>query len=336
MDIFYSEKHRLHATQDLIVRGESIEYEETPQRAEIIRQALTRAGLGTVRAPHDFGLQPILAVHDAGYIDFLQNTYRENETYYGQPGPAFAETFAVRHPRRQSKHPVGRMGYYAFGSGTPILAGTWEAAYSSAQCALSAAEAVQRGQKAAYALCRPPGHHAAASLYGGFCFINNAAAAARWLPGKTAILDIDYHHGNGTQEIFYTDPSVLYCSLHAHPDDDYPYFWGAADETGEGAGLGYNRNWPLPQGTEDTTYLNALGEALGIIHEYGPAYLVLSAGLDLAAGDPVGGFVITQEGIREIGRRIAGLGLPTVIVQEGGYLLEKLGENAVALLDAWR
>ncbi len=205
----------------------------------------------------------------------------------------------------------------------------------------------------AYALCRPPGHHAAADLYGGFCYLNNAAIAARSLaseagatrlppdkggavaPTKMAILDIDYHHGNGTQEIFYADPSVLFCSLHAHPDDDYPYYWGEADERGEGAGEGYNRNWPLPQETDDAVYLAALDEALAVIRAFAPRYLVVSAGFDIAAGDPVGGFNVTREGFNAIGRRIAALSLPTTIVQEGGYLLETLGENAAAFLRAF-
>ncbi len=240
--------------------------------------------------------------------------------------------------------------------GSPILEGTWEAAYWSAQCALSAAEAVLAGEQVAYALCRPPGHHAARDLYGGFCFLNNAAIAARDLqthlshsrglrlgrsetgPGvRVALLDIDYHHGNGTQEIFYSDPTVLYCSLHADPDREYPYYWGGADECGEGAGEGANRNWPLPSKTGDATYLAALDEALGLIREFEARYLVISAGFDIVARDPVGGFTVTTDGLHEIGQRIAALSrhMPTVIVQEGGYLLERLGENAIAFLSAF-
>jgi acetoin utilization deacetylase AcuC-like enzyme len=151
---------------------------------------------------------------------------------------------------------------------------------------------------------------------------------------RVTILDIDYHHGNGTQEIFYTDPTVLYCSLHAHPDDDYPFYWGESNETGEGPGAGYNRNWPLLQGAGDDIYLATLDEALAVIFEFAPRYLIVSLGLDTFTGDPVGGFNLTTAGLAEIGHRIVGLGLPTIIVQEGGYLLEKLGENAVAFLKA--
>jgi len=209
---------------------------------------------------------------------------------------------------------------------------------------------VREGLRAAYALCRPPGHHAAADLYGGYCYLNNAAIAARYLqssgsrpsslpesralptPTKVAILDIDYHHGNGTQLIFYADPAVLYCSLHVHPDEDYPYYWGDADETGVGPGEGTNCNWPLPRGTGDKAYLAALDEALAAIGEFAPDYLVVSAGLDTTEGDPEGGFCLSTEGLHAIGECIAGLAMPTVVVQEGGYRLDRLGDNAVAFL----
>jgi acetoin utilization deacetylase AcuC-like enzyme len=194
---------------------------------------------------------------------------------------------------------------------------------------------VRAGERVAYALCRPPGHHAGPDLYGGFCYLNNAAVAARYLQtqgAKVAILDVDYHHGNGTQEAFYSDPEVLYCSLHADPDDDFPYYWGAVDECGVGAGEGLNHNWPLTADTDDATYLSTLDAALAVISEFRPCYLVVSAGFDIVTSDPVGSFRITGEGLHEIANRIAGLALPTVIVQEGGYALGTLGQNAVAFL----
>jgi acetoin utilization deacetylase AcuC-like enzyme len=230
------------------------------------------------------------------------------------------------------------LGYYAFGWGTPILEGTWEAAYWSAQTAVSAAHAVQDGDSVVYAVCRPPGHHAAADLYGGFCYLNNAAIAARYLARDgqwVAILDIDYHHGNGTQAIFYRDPAVLFCSLHAHPDEDYPYYWGGVDERGEGLGAGTNYNWPLPLDTDDAHYLAALQAALDTVQGFGPRFLVVSVGFDIVTGDVVGSFNVTTAGLIEIGARIAALGLPTVIVQEGGYMLERLAENATAFLSAF-
>jgi acetoin utilization deacetylase AcuC-like enzyme len=223
--------------------------------------------------------------------------------------------------------------------GSPILEGSWKAAYWAAQCALTAADAVRGGRRAAYALCRPPGHHAAADLYGGYCYLNNAAIAARSLQSageRVAVLDVDYHHGNGTQSIFYADPAVFYASLHAHPDQEYPFYWGDADELGEGPGLGANRNWPLPQGTGDAEYLHALDEALDVVLSFSPRWLVVSAGFDGVVGDPEGGFCLSAECMREIGRRISGLGLRTVLVQEGGYGLDRLGQDAVALLEAFR
>jgi acetoin utilization deacetylase AcuC-like enzyme len=332
LSTFFSENHALHATAGLMVEGHPFVTEEVPARAEILNQAVRQAGFGPVLAPQDFGLDPILAVHDAGFVYFLQTAFADSSAYFKNDEPVFPSTFSVRRGLRRPKGFLGQAGYYGFGVGSPLLAGTWTAAYWSAQCALSAAEAVRGGQPAAYALCRPPGHHAAADLYGGFCYLNNAAIAARWLGPGTAVLDIDYHHGNGTQSIFYADPSVLFCSLHAHPDDDYPYYWGGAEERGEGPGLGFNRNWPLPQATTDEAYLVALDEALAAIRAFGPRTLVVSVGFDIALGDPVGGFAITPAGLGAIAARIRALGLPTVIVQEGGYLLGHLAENALAFL----
>lgn len=338
MHIVYTDHHKQQATDEaLFFEGNPFVSEEVPARAEIIIDALRAAQLGPVTAPVDRGIAPILSVHDADYVAFLHSVYDQHTAYYDEQSPVFACTFATRHTGRRPRSFLGLIGYYAFGWGTPILEGTWEAAYWAAQCALSAADYVGAGGRASYALCRPPGHHAAADLYGGFCYLNNAAIAARYLQadGRVAILDIDYHHGNGTQAIFYDDPDVLFCSLHAHPDDDYPFYWGEASERGAGPGEGLNLNWPLPQGADDAVYLAALDAALAAVREYAPAYLVVSAGLDIVAGDPVGGFQVGTDGLREIGRRVAGLDLPTVIIQEGGYLLEKLGEHMVAFLQAF-
>jgi acetoin utilization deacetylase AcuC-like enzyme len=172
-------------------------------------------------------------------------------------------------------------------------------------------------------------------MYGGFCYLNNAAIATRYLGSQVAILDIEYHHGNGTQEIFYSDPSTLYCSLHADPDEDYPYFWGAAIERGEGLGEGFNRNWPLPQKINDESYLSILDKALDVISRFAPTYLIVSLGLDIGDGDPVGGFSITLQGFNQIGKHIAALNVPTLIVQEGGYYLDTLGQNAIAVLKSF-
>jgi acetoin utilization deacetylase AcuC-like enzyme len=215
------------------------------------------------------------------------------------------------------------------------MEGTYQAALSSANCALSGAKAIAGGERAAFALCRPPGHHAGRSYCGGYCYLNNAAIAANWLTsyGKVAVLDIDYHAGNGTQDIFYERGDVLTLSIHADPDGEYPAFCGYADETGAGRGSGLHRNFPLPPGTEDASYLSTLGEAIALIKSFSPDFLVLPTGMDLYAGDPLGQFHVTREGIRQIGERLAALGLPALIVMEGGYNNNALGENITTLLE---
>jgi acetoin utilization deacetylase AcuC-like enzyme len=337
MHIIYTERHKRHATDRVLFEGRPFDTEEVPARAEIILRAVQEAQLGRVSAPADHGIEPILAVHDAGFVDFLRTVYAEHAAYYKTDEPVFTWTFATRRAGRKPKGFLGLMGYYGTGAGTPVLEGTWEAAYWAAQCALSAADHVRAGEQAAYALCRPPGHHATSDLYGGLCYLNNAAIAARGLQadGRVAILDIDYHHGNGTQMIFYSDPDVLFCSLHANPDDDYPYYWGGAEERGDGPGEGYNHNWPLPRSVDDAHYLDVLDKALAVIDGFAPRYLVVSVGFDIVVGDPVGEFCVTIGGLSEIGWRIAALNLPTVIVQEGGYLLDTLGESSVAFLRAF-
>jgi acetoin utilization deacetylase AcuC-like enzyme len=215
-----------------------------------------------------------------------------------------------------------------------IVEGTYGAALASAQCALSAAEVIADGERASFALCRPPGHHAGKDYAGGYCFINNASVAANWLSsrGRVALLDIDYHCGNGTQDIFYDRADVLTISIHADPNFEYPYYAGYAHETGAGAGLGYHRNFPLEKGTNDARYMPALEEALELIRNFAPSYLVLSAGMDIYADDPLGTIKVTTEGIREIAKQITGLKLPSVIVMEGGYNNEALGRNIVRFL----
>lgn len=363
MHTIYTDRHLQYDPNEILNKENPYESAEVPARAEIIRAAVAAAGLGPILAPTDHGLDPILALHDVGMIDFLQTAYQRISAYHGAPSPAVPDTYATRLPAARLPRSVfGQLGYYCFGVGSPILAGTWDAAYWSAQCALTAADLLTSqqprlsqvegpgetlGVRAVYALCRPPGHHAARDLYGGFCFLNNAAIAARYLQTlpsplgersttKIALLDFDYHHGNGTQALFYSDPTVLFCSLHADPQDEYPYYWGYADQRGEGPGEGFTQNFPLPLGVTDGPYLAALAEALGAIGAFDPDYLVVSAGFDIFTGDPVGGFNVTTAGIAQIGRAIAALDLPTLIVQEGGYLREALGENAVAFLEAFR
>jgi len=339
MRVVYAAQHILHVPANAIIDGKRFGSEDSPDRAWNILHAIQKNSFGPVCDPADHGLLPILSVHTEDYIDYLQSAYHRNIITNSQDSAVIPETFAPRNTRRKPGNFFGLPGYYCFGTGTPLMEHTWEAAYWSAQCALTTADFVLEGDRAAYAICRPPGHHAASNLFGGLCYLNNAAIAARYMQTGShsgiAILDIDYHHGNGTQEIFYADPSVLYVSIHANPDDDYPYYWGTTEEIGEGVGLGFNHNIPLPQGTEDTRYLAALDQALAVIRNYSPIYLIVSAGFDTAMGDPIGSFCLTEACLAEVGRRIAGLSLPTVIVQEGGYLVQRLGEFASTFLRAF-
>lgn len=335
MHIVYTPRHKRHATDAVRIDGVPFAFEEVPVRAEVILDALRATGMGPVVAPTDHGIDPILAVHDTDFVDFLRHAHEQSAAYFGEAGPVFVWTPAPRSAERKPQGFMGQKGYYAFGWGTPILEGTWEAAYWSAQCALTAADLINAGEMAVYALCRPPGHHAAADLFGGFCYLNNAAVAARYLHQsgrRVGILDVDYHHGNGTQSVFYSDPAVLYCSLHAHPDNAFPYFWGGSEERGEGQGRGKNFNYPLRPETGIAGYVDALLAALEQVRAFGADVLVLSVGFDIVAGDPLGGFNLTTDDIRTISQAIGGRAWPTLIVQEGGYWPEELGEQALAFL----
>lgn len=338
MKIFYSGLHRLHNPPfELFDGGQRMPYLENPERLERILSALRERDWAEVREPAGFGLEPVLAVHDADYIDFLRSAYQEwlqVETPYEKQA-LLPATFPPRGCSRRPVSLLGRAGYHMFDLSAPIVEGTYQAALGSANCALSGAKAITGGAKSAFALCRPPGHHAGKSYCGGYCYLNNAAIAANWLAssGKVALLDIDYHAGNGTQDIFYERADVLTISIHADPDMEYPAFSGYADETGAGAGSGQHRNFPLPPGTDDARYLSTLGEALFLVKSFSPAFLVVSAGMDLYSGDPLGTFKVTREGIRQIGQDIANLELPTLIVMEGGYNNAALGENITTLLE---
>jgi acetoin utilization deacetylase AcuC-like enzyme len=339
MEIVYSQRHARHATT-LQLPGCPIPCFEIPARAEAIVQAIHEAGLGELTEPHDFGMTPIADVHDPDFVRYLQAAYHSSRPFFEGAKPAIPDTYSGRGWRHKPSGWPGQLGYFCFDATAPILEGTWEAAYWSAQCAVTAADRVRSGSHFAYALCRPPGHHAARDQHGGFCYLNNAAIAASALRNGTgqrvAILDIDYHHGNGTQEIFYADPNVLVCSLHANPDVDYPFFWGGQGERGEGSAVGCNRNWPLPHRVSERDYLAALAEAVAVIQKFAPGFLVLSAGFDFMEGDPApladGAFQVGASGLDSVARMVANLGLPTVIIQEGGYNVERLGRYVVRLL----
>jgi acetoin utilization deacetylase AcuC-like enzyme len=238
--------------------------------------------------------------------------------------------FPIRRRERQPVDEEMRAGYYCIDTFTPLTHNAYLAARAAVDCVLSGADLLVRGERLAYAICRPPGHHAERRVYGGFCYFSNAAIAAQALSarGTIAVLDIDFHHGNGTQDVFYDRADVLTLSVHGDPSYAYPYFAGFADERGEGAGEGYNHNFPLPEEVGDDAYLDVLAQALAVVREFAPAYLVLSLGLDIAKGDPTGAWAITTEGFARIGGAIAELGLSTLVVQEGGYDTRVIGRNA--------
>lgn len=333
MHILYDPNHVVHNPAILHrpdVPHATNYYNEIAERGLTIHQALTAVNLGPIAAATDFGIEPLLQVHRHDMVAFLQTAYDRMLTEENK-SVALPETFSLhRQPRHRPISVLGQLGYYAFDIGSPIFANTWEAVYGSAQLALSATAVVLAAEtRVAYALCRPPGHHAGADFYGGFCYLNNTAIAAQWLVEagqRVAILDLDYHHGNGTQAIFYGRADVLTCSIHADPLYEYPYYWGFADEYGTGAGENYNVNFPLPRGTQEAPYMTALAEALRHVRAFVPDTLLIAFGADTLAGDPAGGFNLTVASYGRLAAKIAALGFPTVIIQEGGYALPQLGD----------
>jgi acetoin utilization deacetylase AcuC-like enzyme len=340
MKVYYSEAHRKHEPPfEVFDGGLRVPYLENPDRMDRILNALRATNWADILEPSNFGLDPIHVVHDKEYVDFLASCWSEwLATDAQDKSTLLPSTFALRRHSQKPASLLGRAGYYMMDLSACIVEGTYEAALASANCALSAAQAVANGEHSAFALCRPPGHHAGKDYAGGYCFINNASVAANWLSsrGKVALLDIDYHCGNGTQDIFYDRNDVLTISIHADPNFEYPHFAGYTDERGTGKGLGFHHNFPFPAGTDDVAYLGALKHALELIRNFGPAYLVVSAGMDIYTDDPLGKIKVTTDGIIEIGKRISAPGFPTVIIMEGGYNNEALGKNMTSFLGEFR
>lgn len=337
MITIYSDRHRLHHGKAELIDGRMQPCFEMPRRADMVLARVRDVGLGDVIEPDAFGVAPILRVHDAGFVDFLATAWAA-WVAEGRTHDALPLVWPVRSLRgdRVPRHIDGRLGYYALDAGAPITAGTWDAVQAGADVALTGARAVAGGAARAFALCRPPGHHAATSAVGGYCYLNNAAIAAQFLIDhgrpRVAILDVDYHHGNGTQEIFYTRRDVLFVSLHADPQMEYPYFLGYADELGAGAGFGFTLNYPLPHGTAWDTYGAALADACEQVRAFHPDALVVSLGVDTYEQDPISRFRLRSEDFSRMGEHIAALGLPTLFVMEGGYAVDDIGVNAVNVL----
>jgi acetoin utilization deacetylase AcuC-like enzyme len=348
--VVQSDAHLAHSGLIELASGVEIPCYESPERIIAIEAALTADGGFAFEEPNEHGRAPILAVHDPDMVGVFEHAWTDALAAAATDGsrPWLPDTFllaAYRGPMPRSQLPSGRhhqLGAYLFDTATPIVAGTWGAALAAVDVAVSAAERVVGGAPLAYGLCRPPGHHAARGMLGGYCYFNNAAIVAEWLrreggARRVAILDIDYHHGNGTQQIFWERGDVLYLSLHADPARAYPYFSGYAAEGGSGDGARLTRNWPLPAGTAIDGYAVALAEALQMVVAFAPdAPLVISAGFDTFERDPIGDLALRTPDYREIGGMIAGLGIPVIALQEGGYAIDALGANALALLSGLR
>jgi len=331
MRMFFDPRQLAHAPLKELHNGGFTDYAETPVRADAIL-----AALGSTELPVDHGEAAIRAVHDAGYLDFLK-TGPTRWAEAGRPGDVIGYIWPIVGRRALNLDRIDALaGRYSLDASTPLTSDTWGAAYWSTQSVLSALDAVRAGDRAAFALCRPPGHHAGADYLGGYCYLNTAAIAAQAArdtgAARVAILDMDYHHGNGTQDIFWERGDVFYASVHADPATDYPFFWGHADEGGEGDGIGTTLNLPLPQGAELELFRAAQSTALDAIAGFGPDLLIVSFGADTWEGDPISHFALRTADYGVLARDIAAQGWPVVIAMEGGYATDALGGNVTSLL----
>lgn len=335
MKVVYSEEHLLRHPTSELDGGLLVKPYECPERAEFVRASITAKTNFEWLERKDFGMTPILNTHDAGYIEFLQNCWQQWQDT-GKPGEAIPAVWPAR--RMQQIVPTdidGKLGYYSFAAETSISDGTWQAAYAGCQVALTAAE-VTLTEGAGFGLCRPPGHHAAYDYYGGYCFINNAAVCAQYFldkgSKKVAILDIDFHHGNGTQDIFYERNDVHFFSLHGDPMLVFPHFTGFENELGSGDGLGANRNWVYGPNTPYVQWQGGLLEAIELIKNGGFDQLIISLGVDTFEHDPISFFKLKSEDYLSVGKVIASAELPTLFLLEGGYAVDDIGVNVANVL----
>lgn len=339
MRIFYSEKHKLRDARTELAGGLLVPPFEAPFRLELILAACAGQGHGAPEEPRAHGMDVALQVHDADYVAFLETAWAR-WTADGYEGEAIPSCFPARRMvQRVPKDIDAALGYYAFAAETSITEGTWDAAVASMDCALSGADALIGGERAAFAACRPPGHHAAMDLFGGYSFLNNAAIAAQALRNsgleRVAVLDVDFHHGNGTQDIFYARDDVLFVSLHGEPQDAFPHFLGYADETGSGAGEGFNLNLPMGRGTGFGEWSAALRVGMDAFDRFGAEALVVSLGVDAFERDPISFFKLTSDDFIRVGSMLAGAGLPTLFCMEGGYGVEEIGLNVANVLSGF-
>lgn len=331
MRCYFHPDQLLHHPRSYYSRGAMRTPQEVPERALNLVRAAESLGFD-ICAPADAGLAPLAAVHGEPYLAFLQSAHAHWKEVPEDWGDEVMSNLFVREPNAL-RGVLAQAGRYLADGSCPVGGHTWRSAYWSAQSAVAAAQAILDGEPAAYALCRPPGHHARFDAAGGFCYLNNAAVAAQALRSRyrrVAILDTDMHHGQGIQEIFYGRNDVLYVSVHGDPTNFYPGVAGFDDERGAGEGQGYNLNLPLAHGASEADFMASLEVALAAVRDFGAEVLVLSLGFDIYELDPQSKVAVTTAGFATLGERVRALRLPSVIVQEGGYHLASLQANAQA------
>jgi acetoin utilization deacetylase AcuC-like enzyme len=339
MKVIYTDDHRLHFAQAEVFGGEFVTPFERPSRMEYILRELRTRKMADLMPPGKLDMRPVRKVHDKGFLTFLETAWSQ-WVAAGYRGEIIATGFPNRGLRQKKPRCIDALvGYYTHSAETCITAGTWAAAQASASVAQTGQRLISSGARHAFSLCRPPGHHAHDDLYGGYCFLNNVAIAAQGFldsgAKRVAILDVDFHHGNGTQDIFYGRDDVLFCSLHGAPEDAYPFFLGYKDETGEGKGEGFNVNYPMPPGTTYDVWGKALDDACRRIKRSGAEVVLVSLGVDTFKDDPISFFKLTSQDFRSYGQRIARLKMPTLFVMEGGYAIEAIGVNTVNVLEGF-
>ncbi len=337
MKAVFSAAQLRHSPARFLSLGKIVDYPDSPERARRLLQGVRQAG-AQIHAARRFDSDTFNDVHLPAYLAFLRGAFDEWEKIEGAGPELMPSLRPLVRPMVRSPHILARAGSFLMDFSCPITAETWKSVSASAMTALTAADLVAKGDRVSYALCRPPGHHAYANRASGFCYLNNGALAAERLRvhhERVAVLDIDLHHGNGTQAIFYDRPDVLTVSIHADPAEFYPFYWGSAEETGDDEGEGYNLNLPLPVGAGDDQWLKALDTALERIRKFEPGAMVLALGLDAHEADPLQGGKVTTAGFARIAEKIAGLSLPTAIVQEGGYLTDHLADNLAMFLTSY-
>lgn len=342
MIIYHSKNHQLHAPKYEFYRGERVPCFESPRRADLVLSQLKKEQ-HELRLPDVDSSTTLAQVHGAAYLEFLENAWqqwleRDPDNATQQPFPSVWPIRSLRSDVEPTDF-IAKLGLYSMDNGSPMVAGTWAAAKAGADAAASAAALVAGGQASVFCATRPPGHHAGKDFMGGYCFLNNAAVATQTLINagieKVAILDVDFHHGNGTQSIFYDRDDVLFASIHGDPKTEYPFFLGHADETGEGPGQGYNLNLPLPAGTQSEQWFAALDTAIQRVKQHQPGALVVSLGLDTYAEDPISNFELMSDDFKVLGSKLSQMDLPTVIILEGGYATDDLGINTALVIQGF-